>query len=188
MLSEIIYEPYVNNGWDTGYTRVQVAGGPNKGLWYITGTTLVIECRSVISRFCKAGAGNLPPPNEGWVEHNVNNVGQDPNGQPFGGPGWLNNLVDGLKAHENVGIAGNPKGRQQMLIDEYAKGGYDPRHKIEPLVGQDEPNLKDLVRINLAPLNIALARALAGPSPTGNWGPKYCWAWNGVWGSMLVNP
>ena len=152
-------------GWVNGYTRAEIDGGPNNDLWYVTNTSLYVQRRSVVNRFCKPNQQNLPdPPNVGWFEYNIGAY-QDQN--------YLDGLVVGIKAHENMGQGANPKGHQRQLIAEYGVAGNDPREAIEPLAARNENDLKGLATAAIQKIEDRLMAKMDAPEPSGNWGPKW---------------
>lgn len=154
-----------NQNFEDGYTTTEVTevpSGPNDGVWYISGSTFVIEQETIINKFIKAGATGYPnPPNQKWHEYNES--------QSVDADGFL----VGVKGHEYKGTGVNGQGHQQFLETKENDTGFDAKTEIENNLAATQAALVSATETEVTNIENAIQSAAAAlpTGPTGNWGP-----------------
>jgi hypothetical protein len=180
---DVNHEPDIiwprGDDFEDGYTTEKVSSGPNKDVWFISGSTFAINRETCINKFAKPNATGYPdPPNVRWHEYNES--------QAVDADGFLT----GLEGHEAYGTPGNPEGHQKYIEDEEAEPNRDAMTAIEDNVAATEAALKSQTGFEVTWIDAAIETA-AAVEPTGNWGPDTLYIYNftnNEWDTTLEAP
>ena len=148
-----------------GYTTTEVDGGPNDGVWYISGSTFTISRETLINKFIKAGTTGYPnPPNQKWHEYNESRS-VDADG-----------LLVGVRAHEyeGTGAEETKKGHQQFLKKKENTTGFDAKTEIENNIAATQAALESATGSEVTEIEDDLKEATL-VEPSGNWGVSTIW-------------
>lgn len=126
---------------DDAYGRQEVADGPNKGLWYVSSSSVAVNMESVINMWLKPGKEGYPPAaGSGFYEYN-----DEPDVD-------ANALLTGIINHEGYG-SGNGKAHYALIKAEIDSWDPNPAQQIEDNVADSNSTLEALCHIELSDFN-----------------------------------
>lgn len=126
---------------DDAYDILEVSGGPNNELWYVSSSSLSVDTESVINMWLKSGKTGYPPAaGSGFYEYNdYRDIDVD-------------GLLTGITNHEGPG-SGNGKGHHALAKAEIDSWDINPAQAIEDNVADSESGLQTLCTVEIGDFN-----------------------------------